>query len=214
MEIEMRNFLFAMALLVSPAIAADPYQPDVELRGLTPYDWSGAYVGAYVGAGAIVNELSLGGLTANGVGGEGIMGGGFVGYNYSLSGFILGLQAEIGIGDLETTAAAPGFALTAKQTWDYSISARAGVPIDRALLYLIAGYTHAEYETTITGAPKFRQGYNGWHLGTGVDVAVTDSIFVGMEYRYTQFGGENWNLPGLDVAPSSHTGKIRVGYKF
>ena len=213
----MRNLLFAMVMFTSPAIAADIYVPPAEVQFDAPYDWSGPFAGIYGGGGAIVNEITLGGANLDGVGGEGVFGGAFAGYDFQVGRFVLGLQGEIGISDIRTTASVPGFALESSSDWDWSISARAGVPFQRALLYGIAGYTWTEYEVEITsggGTATFTEEYDGWHVGAGVDVAVTDRVFAGVEYRYTELSGEDWSVSGLDVEPSSHTGRLRVGFRF
>ena len=210
----MKKFLIAIGLLATPAMAADIYVPVAEAQPVQAHDWSGLYLGVYGGAGAIVNEITAGPLSLNGIGGEGVFGGAMAGYDFQMGNFVIGAQGEIGIGNLETSLAVPGFALDASPTWDYSISLRGGMLVhERALLYLIGGYTHAEYEVNIPGA-SFEQDYDGWHVGTGLDVAITDSMFAGIEYRYTQLSGESWTVGGLDVEPSSHTGRLRVGYKF
>ncbi|HEY7748937.1 MAG TPA: hypothetical protein VH933_09685, partial [Aestuariivirgaceae bacterium] len=93
----------SMALLAGTVFAAD-IEPDV----VGPYysDWSGLYIGAYAGGGAVVNEINLdlggAGLGLDGIGGEGWLGGVMGGYNFQMNNFVFGIQGEAGYNALET----------------------------------------------------------------------------------------------------------------
>lgn len=75
------------------------------------YSWSGIYIGGYVGAGATVGRAEadadfgeIGGFDVDfkGIGGEGILGGGLIGFNWQVSErFLLGVQGDAGWTDIE-----------------------------------------------------------------------------------------------------------------
>ena len=217
---KMKRFLLAgasaaaLAVLPSIALAADD---------APHYSWSGFYIGAYAGVGGIVNELEspvLGGIEFDGVGGEGFFAGGMLGYNHQFSDrFVLGIQGDIGFTDLRTEADAIGglLELDAKPDFTLSASLRAGYLVTPAtLLYVLGGYSYAEYQVdvSILGADfDFDQNYDGFHIGGGLETRLTDRLTARVEYRYTDYGSEDWDTGGLiDVSPSSHTGTLGLAY--
>jgi outer membrane immunogenic protein len=183
------------------------------------YSWNGPYVGVFLGAGAAVTDLSFGPASFDGVGGEGIIAGGIVGYNFQMSPqFVLGIEGELGINDLETKASLGPFSLDAGPDFTGAISARIGWLLNpSAMLYLIGGYTWQDWDVKIsTPGPSFTfsQNYNGFHIGTGIEAKVSSALSVRAEYRFVQLGSESWSVPGLSVKPSEHTGRIAVVWNF
>ena len=209
-----------MAFLVSTAFAADIYVAPAQAQAqASSYSWAGPYAGAYALGGAVVDEITIGGANVNGVGGEGIGAGIFGGYNFDVGGFILGVEAAVGLEDLQTEASLGPFALEASPDWTASLSARVGYLLnERAMLYGIGGYSYMSGYTVdiVTPGPafSFSEDFSGWHLGLGAEAALGNAITARVEYRYTEYSGENWTVPGLSVEPSSHTGRLGVAYKF
>lgn len=208
--------ILALSVLLSnTALAADP--PELVFP---TGSWTGPYVGGFIGAGGIVNNIEIGAGNFNGVGGEGFLGGIFVGYNYQFDNdIVIGIQGELGVTDLTTDLVIPGFViLDAQPQWTVAISGRLGwLASPTTLLYLIGGYSYADYDVDINflGAPfNFNQDYNGFHVGTGIETHVSRRVTARVEYRYTQYSGENWGVGGLNVEPSSHTGILGLAYNF
>ena len=56
----------------------------------------------------------------------------------------------------------------------------------------------------------------GWTVGGGVDVAVTDNVFVRGEYRYTDYGKDTFKLTNANYKSSAteHRLMAGVGVKF
>ncbi len=190
-------------------------------------DWTGAYIGAFIGAGGIVNNIELPGAgpgNFNGIGGEGFLGGIFIGYNYQATpSIVIGVEGEIGFSNLESELNIPPvFALDASPQWTAALSGRLGwLPTPQTMIYLIGGYTYTDYDVDITlvaAAPltaSFSQNYHGFHIGTGIETHVSDRVTARVEYRYTHFGGQDWGTAGfLNVEPSSHTGRVALAYNF
>lgn len=210
--------LAVVAGLSGTANAADvPYSEPA-------YSWSGFYVGAYVGAGASVTrtevDLSpLADVDFDGFGGEGFLGGAMAGFNWQVSDrFVLGIQGDIGWTDLDSEIELLGAEVEGGPDFIASASLRAGALITQdTLLYVIGGYSYSEYKADIDlGAlfdDDFDQDYDGYHVGAGMETRLTDRLTARIEYRYTDFGGEDWDTDGiLDVSPSVHTGTLGIAY--
>ena len=57
----------------------------------------------------------------------------------------------------------------------------------------------------------------GWTIGGGVDYAATDNLVLRLEYRYTDFGKQNFDLNNsTNYSRKLSTNDIRIGvaYKF
>jgi outer membrane immunogenic protein len=213
-----------MALLAGTVFAAD-IEPDV----VGPYysDWSGLYIGAYAGGGAVVNEINLdlggAGLGLDGIGGEGWLGGVMGGYNFQMNNFVFGIQGEAGYNALETefdlsTGGVSIIDLEAQQGFVAAASLRLGMLLSpEALAYLIGGYSYSKYDVDIgglVGSADFDETYHGWHAGFGLEGMVSSNVTLRAEYRYTSYNEENWGVDELEVAPSTHTGTLGLAWMF
>ncbi len=222
MEKSFRNGLLAAAsaltmitIFSSTVQAADPVAEGP--------DWTGLYIGASVGGGAVVNEIGVPvflDLELNGIGGEGALGSIMAGYNYQMNNIVFGLQGEVGYNNLSTELSLGGTdIIEAQQGLVASISARAGLLLTpETLAYIIGGYSYSEYETEISlGGPSesFDETYDGYHIGGGLETMIGQHATVRVEYRYTSYDGEDWGTGGfIDVAPSTHTGTLGLAWNF
>ena len=118
----------------------------------------------------------------------GFAGGGHVGYNFQTGPAVFGVE-----GDLEG-ASVWGSGLRA------SIRGRLGFAIDRVLFYGTGGLAFMTRSGSNSyGAFGYNLGGNtsssrtGWTVGAGVEYAFTQNWSAGLEYRYTQFSGNNGN---------------------
>lgn len=207
-----RHFYFGLALAypilcVGTASAADPL-------AASP-DWTGFYFGAYAGGGAVVNEVEVGGLNLDGIGGEGALGGLMAGYNHQMNNIVFGLQGDVGYNDLATEFSVPGINLDARQGLVASASVRLGLLVTPdTLAYAIGGYSYSEYEVETNFIGNFDETYDGFHVGGGLETMITPSATLRAEYRYTSYSGEDWGTGGfVDVSPSTHTGTVGVAWK-
>ena len=206
-------FLTASALTLLVAFSGPARAADLMVTGP---DWTGFYLGANVGAGAVVDEIELGSADFNGIGGEGALGSIMAGYNHQMNNIVLGLQGEVGYDDLHTKLNFPGFNLDAQQGLVASLSARAGLLVTpETLAYIIGGYSYSEYKTKLTGLGSFKETYDGFHIGGGLEAMISPNATVRVEYRYTSYGSEDWGTGGVvDVSPSTHTGTVGVAWTF
>lgn len=195
-----------------PAIAPEP-----------GHSWTGLYTGGFVGAGGIVNGVEIPGLGAgnfNGVGGEGLFGSILLGYNFQISNnFVVGIEGEIAATDLTTELNIPGLiSLDAQPQWTAALSARLGwLPSQDAMLYILGGYSYADYNVDINlggGGASFSEDYHSFHAGTGMETYLGQNLTARVEYRYTQYGGEDWGTGGARRRTLFTCRRIGLAWKF
>lgn len=89
---------------------------------------------------------------------------------------------------------------------DWTIGGRIGFLIDpRMMVYGLAGYTQADYDEA---------DYEGWTAGVGAEYALTDNIFLGGKYTYTDLGEETLaDTPTLNIVSERDEHKILMDLK-
>jgi outer membrane immunogenic protein len=165
------------------------------------FSWTGFYVGADVGYGW---GKSTGSLTTNvfssavpyNIQPSGVLGGGFVGANYQINQFVLGVEADWQAADLrDRVDNLPGAYTVFSKVRDYgSVRGRLGIAFDRFLIFGTGGVAWGSWTTSFAGtnAPTFDtnnvSGHAGWTAGAGLEYAFTDNWIGKAEYRYTDLG--------------------------
>jgi outer membrane immunogenic protein len=215
--------------LASAARAADAVIEEVPVAG---YNWSGFYIGAGVGAGANVSELSsllLPGASLDGIGGEGVFGELTIGYDYMFSPrFLVGALADVHYSNIETSLEIPIVPLdvSVSDTWGFDVGLRAGYLFTPTTLgYVLGGYAWQQAETDgldglIPGLGDFDWDRDGYFVGVGVETVITGNWTLKTEYRFTQFGDTNilddLGAPDgfLDTETSRHTFHVGANYRF
>jgi outer membrane immunogenic protein len=169
--------------------------------------WTGLYIGAGVGGGAVVHALDFGPATFDGIGGEGVFGTVILGYDKQVDArWVLGIFADYDFSAISTDLVF----VDADHTHSWGIGARAGfLSSPTTLWYGTAGYTEARFELNGLGSQTF----HGYFLGAGVESQLGGNWSLRGEYRFTQFEGEDIGF-GLEVEPSMHTGRLSLTYKF
>jgi outer membrane immunogenic protein len=212
--------LLLLQALVGPAFAADLLpQKDAPVYVAPPtiFSWTGFYIGADVGGGWGENVAAIAAtpITPAGVVTthlSGVVGGGFVGYNYQINQFVIGVQGDIQASGLSGATYSPLFDVTEKVRQDEylgAINGRLGFAFDRALFYAIGGaaFTHNSADhfagpalTTLLGQfgvpatpVNLSHDWTGFDIGGGVEYAITPNWTARVEYRYYDFGA--WNFP-------------------
>lgn len=203
----MKKLLLALALSTAAllpaasALAADldvPPPPTEELRQST-YDWTGLYVGAWVGAtcidGTLTDNSALPTPLDWEMSGCGFKGGALAGYNHQFNNFVLGLEADWGTtGDIATNEEAGGdFAFSMKHIATFR--GRWGVAFDDTLIFATAGaaYAQGNLDAIIAADPDNITGNHwGWTIGGGIEHAVTDNLRLRLDYLFTRFKGDNY----------------------
>jgi outer membrane immunogenic protein len=186
------------------------------------YNWTGFYVGGALGAGAVVHDLEIFGGAAdfNGIGGEGVFGELNVGYDHDFGTWVAGVMVDGRYSGIESTLeiGGGGPSIDAKADYGFDVLVRAGMKMNETTLaYVIGGYSWQNFE--VEGSSGIgtivEWDSSGFSIGGGLEAAVTDNMTVGIEYRYSQFDGEDFDSGGLfELEPSFHTTRVGVKYKF
>ncbi len=236
----MRNLLLstvAFAALAGTAFAADlPSRKEapVYVAPTPAFSWTGFYVGADIGGAFSSTSLNntFTGMNSHSLDTSGVMGGGYVGYNYQLNqNFVLGLE-----GDFQGTSASQssswldpsvGVAFTERNSLDWlaSINGRLGISYDRALFYAIGGAawagTSASLSVTAAAIPLASSSttLTGYDIGGGVEYAFTPNWLGRVEYRYYDFGNYNMSAAAYTLTPfrlqtSVNTFRVGLAYLF
>uniref|UniRef100_UPI003F95E713 outer membrane protein n=1 Tax=Rhodoblastus sp. TaxID=1962975 RepID=UPI003F95E713 len=181
------------------------------------------------------------GLTSRSVDTSGVMGGGYVGYNYQLNqNFVIGIEGDFqgtsesasygwNVPSLIAVAVLPSTNYTAKSSLDWlaAINGRLGVSYDRALFYAIGGAAWAGTSASLTavnsngvflGSVSDNTTLSGFDVGAGVDYAFTPNWVGRVEYRYYDFGNTTWyptvNSAGLRDRTDVNTIRVGLSYLF
>ena len=183
-------------------------------------DWTGFYLSGSAGVSGLVRELStplLPGLSLNGIGAEGLVGSLGVGYDHDFGNMVAGVQLRGRVLGVSTDLTFGPFSGSADETYGIDVVGRLGYKFtDAAMIYGLAGYSYAKFDLTsnLTGSISTPDS-SGFVIGAGIETAVTEHVFTGVEYRYADYGKiDVLGLGALNVEPSSHTGEVTLKYKF
>lgn len=173
--------------------------------------WGGAYGGITAGYGFAGSSDDK--TTGNDIDTDGFVGGGFLGYNYDTGqGIVAGVEGDLGYSGVEGDNAGT----KVKGGLDGSLRARIGYAVTpEALVYATAG--GAGRNTSVTeGGEKDKQTQLGWTAGVGSDVKLTDKIFARAEYRYSDYGSDDFSTGSgsRDVDSKDHRVQLGLGIQF
>jgi outer membrane immunogenic protein len=196
------------------------------------YNWGGLYVGGNIGygwgassnpalsfvdPGAVVNlagYFAAGGNVTPNLDPSGLIGGGQIGFNWTLSpswvaGFVADFQGS-GIKDSATNTVTPAALPTSLQSnseqidWFGTLRAKLGFAENNWLLYATGGLAYGRvatsgcicFGTTIAGPLNFAGSNSttnvGWAAGAGLNYGVTSNWIVGVEYLYVNLGNVSY----------------------
>lgn len=211
----MRRIICIAALLVLFSAPAAADRPAL-------FTWTGFYVGAGGGAGAMVNVQSesipgFGTVLSEIFGAQTYFGTVTAGYDYRVAprvvvgalfdfelGRILFNNADLSILNLPPERA---------RTW--SFGGRVGYLVNpQTLLYVLGGFARSSMEFQDIGNVKF----SGRFVGGGVETQLTGNWSLRGEYRFTQFSEEaifaSCFCGDVYAEPSMHTGRVLLLYRF
>lgn len=226
----MKNFYrpaalaLGVAVISAPAFAADvvyqePPAPAAPMEIAPVNTWSGPYAGISAGYG-FEGSTDLPGV---GIDTDGWMGGAFGGYQIQNGSLVYGAEADINYSNVKgSTDLGGGDYVSSRTTVDGSLRGRLGVTVtEDILLYGTAGLA-AERQRIAAGDAAGEIGRDtnvalGYTVGAGVDARLTDQVFGRLEYRYTDYGSETYNIPGVgefDADSNNHRVSVGLGVKF
>ena len=214
----------ALILMPFPAFAADlpMAAAPVEAAVAPSYDWTGAFVGGYVGGVWVGDTYNSGNGVNQPFNQSGGTVGGLVGYNFQSSNFVFGVELDGGWVSASSTdlVVGPGPVKTSLN-WDAHLQGRVGVAVDKALFYISGGGAAGNF--TEDASPKYTSITNtlyGWVVGAGIEYALSDNLTLRGEYLYSSYGPSPFLYtgiaPGGTVTSSFVTQEARIGlsYKF
>ncbi|MES2986490.1 MAG: outer membrane beta-barrel protein [Pseudomonadota bacterium] len=185
----MRTKFIAAALIASSALAAPAFAQDA-----APF--TGPRAEAIVGWDRVED-----GSTANGDRADGVVYGGQIGYDFQAGSAVLGIEGEAtgaSTRQTEHNVIVPGDRYRVKAGRDLYAGVRVGFTVgDKALIYAKGGYTNAAIDTSYrTPTTTFRADENvdGWRLGAGTEVKLTDKVYAKAEYRYSKYDSDSTGI--------------------
>jgi outer membrane immunogenic protein len=196
------------------------------------YNWTGFYIGAHGGYGWGQSHATDAGKYKV----DGTAAGLQAGYNWQFSGFVLGGEVDGSFTDIHGKSD-PFFdgkgtaTLSDRQRWTTTARLKAGVPINGVplvnsmLLYGTGGVALSRWTTRLhnqgssIGGPfdikeKESRNHFGWVVGGGVEMPLTSSLSVKLEYLRSEFGKKKYDFNG-DVFKIDHdVNSVRLGINY
>lgn len=190
-------------ILDSPvaAVPVVPVAPPVQV-------WSGPYAGAFVGYNTSSFDQS-GGAEFDG---DGVVGGVYGGYNVQSGDLVYGIEGDVGASGVD----ASGFNAEADEAVDAegnafgSLRGRVGVVADPFMVFATGGVAVAETELELDGVSDSQTSV-GYTVGGGVEAQITDNVTSRLEYRYSDFDEETYDLGDTSVSSGFDEHSIRAG---
>ena len=165
---------------------------------------------------------------------SGFIGGLYAGYNYDLgNNIVIGADTDWVWGDMDESDSATylkgqegEYKVNGKikEKWAGSTRARIGYAMDRWMPYFAGGVAYAKIDSDakfsdadgVYSKASGNKTLTGYTLGAGVDYAMTDHIILRAEYRYTDFGDQDYGNKDFKYNVDYKTNDVRVGvaYKF
>jgi len=166
------NLYYAQTASIEPELSASAIEGILESIFQEEYDINGAIYGAHVG------------------------------YNWQHGQKVFGLEAGINGTDIDGNSnCGVLFNLpTCERELDYygTLVGRLGYAVNNFLFYGFGGVAWGEVETDVSvfGETLFdgSETHVGWTAGLGLEVAMTERFFVGVEYAHVDLGEETFNV--------------------
>lgn len=244
----MKKFLLASTALVAFAAGAQaadlgaPRMPIAAAVVAPVFNWTGFYIGAFVGGTAVnTRAVEVQGADPgayNGIGDTwsssrtGVSFGVLGGYNWQFNAAVIGVEADLGYRAFSFTSGPSALSTdTFFRTRDGlqgSLRARLGFAADRALFYVTGGLAVADFRTNVfdvTGPTTITTANLGmrvgWTVGAGLEYAFTPNWTARVEYLYANYG--TGVVTGVSSVPTNrawsirnetHTVRVGVNYLF
>jgi opacity protein-like surface antigen len=218
------------------ALAADLASP-LPAPGQAPLGWSGVYAGLNVGGGfgGSRNAFNIPGFEIPSFDTPlvGVIGGAEVGYNWQTGPWVLGVETNFDGSGLRGSRRAPCLppicglleaSYTQKLSWFGTLRPRVGYALGNWLLYATGGGALGQLNTNATAAAgplvavdNRNETRDGWTLGGGVEVRLTQSWSAKIEYLYIDLGSRTTTLlssPPITNATRISANAINAGVNY
>jgi outer membrane immunogenic protein len=223
--------------IANSSLAADLGMRAPQVAPIPAFTWTGCYIGGHAGAGWSDKTVSVPSLVPGAsVTGHtfGPLGGGQIGCDLQLGGWVIGIEGEGSAADIrgDTTQTILGITGTAhaETTWLASATGRLGWAWDRWLIYAKGGAAWAgdKYSLFIPVFPEQEtasETRTGWIVGGGIEWAFWNNWSAKVEYNYYDFGtssvtlvgtfaGAPIEVPGVEIRQRISVGKFGINYRF
>jgi opacity protein-like surface antigen len=200
------------------------------------YDWSGFYIGAYVGATYGSSDFTfLDDGDATNPRFAGFLGGGEIGYNHQVGRWVLGAEGDLAWTNAHGARACPiGFFANCEinMNWLSTVTGRIGYAYwDRLLIYVKGGAAiardrveaacTADSQPTIlpvVGCPSSSASKTnvGWTAGFGSEFGLTRSVSVKGEITYFDLGHDRYTIAGIptDIQQAGFISTVGLHFRF
>jgi outer membrane immunogenic protein len=164
------------------------------------YDWTGPYVGAHVG---------YGWGSADAIDMSGFVGGVQGGYNIQSNQFVMGLEGDIGLANIDKTSGSTRASIDTLG----SVRARAGFAFDQFLVYGTGGFSFGDfsYKNSVSRDDRW---HLGWVLGVGAEAALTRNWTARVEAFYYDLGSKDYLIAGGHDSISVDATVVRAGLNY
>jgi outer membrane immunogenic protein len=181
-----------------PVVAVAPAPPPIQLPAVPI--WQGLYAGVSGGYGWGRSEQSYDRNDNHGLAAthpEGVLASLTVGHNHLVTpGFLVGVEADLGLMDItaDDKVVYDGHVYkTSFGPWWGTMRARAGVVVDRTLLYGTGGVAFMGVDEVSIGNTPGETAHNkdtrsGWVIGGGIEHALAPGVSAKVEYLHMDFG--------------------------
>lgn len=194
-----------------PRDFSHPYEPRLNLER-----WTGFYLGGTLGYadGEGRTDGAIGSFTFEQ---KGMVGTIFAGHNWQLGNSVLGVEADIGTGQLASRTPTAFGVLEHDLFAMGSLRGRAGYLVKPALLlYGTAGLAWANMDLGLAGTAQKSETFIGYQIGAGAELMMTHSVGLRLEYIFTDLDKQRVFSSGQAnfYDPDFHTVRAGVSLKF
>lgn len=202
----LRMICGAAAITATGAAAGAAAAADLTPYGaallVSAHNWSGPYIGGHLG-------FQWGDTTHNQTRRSGIAGGVQGGYNWQSGAWVFGGEAE-----LNRSAAHDRFApWKFSNPWFGTLRGRIGYGFNNILLYTTLGLAFGGGHANVIGATE-RKTHLGWTAGGGMEVSLTPTWSVRIEYLFVDLPDRPYALTGVGQGNESSLLRIGINYRF
>jgi outer membrane immunogenic protein len=192
------------------------------------YGWTGCYIGVQGGFASMRSKNSfkdgLPTFTAEAnTNDDGGIFGGHLGCNLQYNQWVIGLEGDGEWTDLKgNDGGARGDINELSARWLASVRGRLGVTVGASLLYATGGVAFTGARSAVLDAGEqesIRRTITGWTIGGGWEYAFAPNFSTRIEYRYTDFGTEDFRFPTNDYIERHndirvHAVRVGLTYRF
>lgn len=180
-------------------------------QGVLAQDWAGPYAGLSVSTNNGSDDQIVGGVVIDTFDLKGEQGGVFAGYNFQSGNLVYGAELTYTTGDIQYPA--PEGFLVGRTI---EVKGRLGYAAGKALVFGSLGVLASDkYYGVGPGTGPFTA--NGMSYGLGVDVMVTDRLFLGAEIQRRNSSVDEGDIPLVPGQANDHkinSFTLRLGMKF